>query len=110
MKKIIACCLVINCFLLFSCIYDPFADILVGNYSLRYCPKIASQKGEIKEAWIIKYFLKENNEYISRFSKHYLSSLMERISKWAKEVTELQGKRTLQDKDWKFIVKKMQKE
>lgn len=50
---------------------------------------------EIKEQ-LIDYFEKK------------LYAEIELVCKWSLEVTELQGKRTLQEKDWKFILDKIE--
>ena len=49
-------------------------------------------------------------EQIVEYFETIVAEEIKNVSKWAKEVTELQGKRTLQDKDWKFILQKIQKE
>ena len=42
-------------------------------------------------------------EYIDNIVDEEIS----KISNWAKEITELQGKRTIQAKDWDFILNKI---
>ena len=41
------------------------------------------------------------------YFEHRLLEEIKKISSWALEITELQGKRTLQERDWKYIIKKM---
>ena len=50
------------------------------------------------------------NEIKDQILDYFETKLVEevnKISSWALEITELQGKRTLQERDWKYITRKL---
>ncbi|MBD3193084.1 MAG: hypothetical protein GF308_20780 [Candidatus Heimdallarchaeota archaeon] len=49
----------------------------------------------------------EIKEEILEYFQEKLTEEVKRISQWAKDVAELQEKRTIMPKDWDFIMKKI---
>lgn len=49
----------------------------------------------------------ELKDLILDYFEVFLDKELENICKWAIEVTDLQNKRTLQEKDWEFILSKI---
>ena len=49
----------------------------------------------------------ETKDQIIEYFEAKLKLELDRVCSWALEIANLQGKRTLQDKDWEFIVRKI---
>ncbi|NHJ03428.1 MAG: hypothetical protein EAX90_01275 [Candidatus Heimdallarchaeota archaeon] len=49
----------------------------------------------------------ETKDQIIEYFEAKLELELDRVCSWALEIAKLQGKRTLQDKDWEFIVRRM---
>ncbi|MHA1210865.1 MAG: hypothetical protein ACTSSH_00240 [Candidatus Heimdallarchaeota archaeon] len=52
----------------------------------------------------------ETKEHIITYLNEKLKSEVDQLCTWALSVSELQGKRTIQDKDWEFIKNKLENE